>query len=297
MKNLTGTFKTIFIVYIALFLLGVIVSCIFGINTFATLGKGGQQLVYDVSGDKDNYDAEIDAVKSYLKDNGATMIVAQTSYDAFDKADSLIFTFKSNKNLESKVVVSGVECQVSDINTKQAGRAVGSAAIGLGVALVLVFAYMAFRHLRNNWMSYALGSVCTVLMNSFAMFGLVQLAGLAGYQFDSSITSAFLFVMVITVVMFVMTMAFAGYKAELKKVAITEEFGAANNVLGGYYWSFAVMITAVVIVLSVLFGGAFVIKLVPIAIAAIICALSAVTIAPIFWRLFSRKDEQTVAGK
>ena len=211
MKNLTSTFKAIFIVYIALFLLGVVVSCIFGVNTFATLGKGGQQLVFDVSGEKENYDAEIDVVKSYLKEKGATMVVAQVSYDAFDKADSLIFTFndllnssirfKADEALESNVTISGVDCEVSNINNEQSNKSIVRASIALAVAVVLLFGYMALRHLKNNWKAYALGSVISVLLNCLAFFGIGQLVGLFGYQFDSSITGAFLFVILLIYVL------------------------------------------------------------------------------------------------
>ena len=296
MKNLTSTFKIVFIVCIALFLLGLIVSCIFGINTFATLGNG-QQLVYQVNGEKDDYSTEINAVKSFLKENGAKVVLVQTSYNAFDKVDSLIFTFKANENLDANVVVSGNQCQVSDINSKQATRTVGVAAIALGVALVLVFGYMALRHLKNNWMAYSLGCVCTILLNCLAIFGIVQLAGLFGYQFDASIVGTFMFVMILTVVTFILTTSFARYSVDFKKVSMFDGLQSANKTLGVYYWIFAIVVAVVAVVLSIIFGGAFAIKLVPIAVASLVCALTAVTVAPALWYLFSNKEEQTNTGK
>jgi len=296
MKNLTSTFKVVFIVCIALFLLGIIVSCVFGINTFATLGNG-QQLVYQVNGDKDDYLTEINAVKSYLKENGAKMVLVQTSYNAFDKVDSLIFTFKADEKLDANVVVSGNQCQVSDINSKQATRTVGVAAIALGVALVLVFGYMALRHLKNNWLAYSLGCVCTILLNCFAVFGIVQLAGLLGYQFDASIVGTFMFVMIFTIATFILTTNCASYNVDYKKVSMFDGLQFANKTLSAYYWIFAVVVAVASIVLSILVGGAFAIKLIPVVIASIVCALTAVTVAPAFWYLFSNKEEQTNTGK
>ena len=54
MKNLTKSFKVFFIAFLALFLVGVIVTCIFGINAFGLLGKG-QQLILNVTAGKDSY--------------------------------------------------------------------------------------------------------------------------------------------------------------------------------------------------------------------------------------------------
>ena len=68
MKNLTKSFKVFFIAFLALFLVGVIVTCIFGINAFGSLGKG-QQLILNVTAGKDSYDEDIAEVKDYLKEH------------------------------------------------------------------------------------------------------------------------------------------------------------------------------------------------------------------------------------
>ena len=297
MKNLTSSFKTLFVIYIVLFLLGVVVSCVFGLNTFATLGKG-QQLVYELSGDKDNYNADIEVVKTYLKDNGAGMITEQISYDAFGKAESIVFTFKTNEALANQVKISGQDCQVFDIDNSQAKRTVVSATIALCVALVLVFAYLAIRYIKNNWLAHSVGTVCCVVLNWLAIFGIIQIAGLFGYEFDTTITTAFAYTMLLTAVMFLSMTALSYYKAENKKISLAEGVRSANKTLSCYYWVFSLVIAVVCIVLSVIAGSAFVIKLVPIAIASIICALTATKVAPAFWLMFLQKTEESAkSGK
>lgn len=295
MKNLTNSFKTLFVIYLVLFLLGVVVSCVFGLNTFATLGKG-QQLVYELS--KDNYDSDIEAVKTYLKDNGAGMITHQVSYDAFGNAESVVFTFKTSNTLGNQVKIAGQDCQIFDVDNSQAKRAVGNAAIALCVALVLMFAYLAIRYMKNNWVAHSVGAVCCVVLNWFAMFGIIQIAGLFGYEFDATITAAFAYAMLLTALMYLAMTALASYKAETKKISLTDGLKAASKTLNCYYWVLSLLVAIVCVVLSVVAGNAFVIKLVPIIIASVICPLTATKVAPAFWSMFLQKTEESAkSGK
>ena len=156
---------------------------------------------------------------------------------------------------------------------------------------------MALRHLKNNWMAYSLGCVCTILLNCLAIFGIVQLAGLVGYQFDASIVGTFMFVMILTVTAFILTTTCARYNVDYKKVLMFDGLQSANKTLSVYYWIFAIVLAVVAVVLSIIPGGAFAIKLVPVAIASLVWALTATTVAPALWCLFANKENQANTGK
>ena len=128
--------------------------------------------------------------------------------------------------------------------------------------------------------------------------GIIQIAGLFGYEFDTTITTAFAYTMLLTAVMFLSMTTLSYYKAENKKISLAEGMRSANKTLSCYYWVFSLVIAVVCIVLSVIAGSAFVIKLVPIAIASIICALTATKVAPAFWLMFLQKTEESAkSGK
>ena len=291
MKNLTKSFKTLFVAYIVLFLFGVLVSCIFGLNTSSPAKR--QRLVYEVSAEKDNYDAEIDLVKDYLKDNGAGIVSVEKTYDAFNKVHSLIFNFKTKTALESQVTISGNLCQVYNVDNTQAKRTVGMAAIALGVALVILFVYLVIRFIKNNPLAHSLTVVCTVVLNWLAIFGIVQLVGFLGYQFDTTVMAAFAYAILFTAVTYLVTVGIGQYLAENKKVSFAEGMVYANKLLKSYYLVFSILVLVVCVVLSVTPGGAFAIKMIPIAIAAVVCLLSTLVMIPAFRALFAPTTEES----
>ena len=290
MKNLTKSFKVFFIAFLALFLVGVIVTCIFGINAFGSLGKG-QQLILNVTAGKDSYDEDIAEVKDYLKEHGAGMITVNKEYDSFDKEVAIVFMFKSSTPIDASS--APFDCVVSDLDNSHLTKTITRGCIALGVALVVVFAYLAIRFCKNNWLANSLGAVCTVVINWLAIFGIVQIAGLLGYQFDITILAAFAYALFATVLMYVVMATVARINVETKKIDNTAALALATKKLACYYWVINVLLAIVCIVLSVLSAG-FAIKLIPVAIVCIVCTLSAVYVAPSFWTMFEKTETEKI---
>lgn len=290
MKNLTKSFKVFFVAFFALFLVGVVVTCICGLNAFGALGKG-QQLSIDVVAGKDNYDSDIATVKEYLKEKGAGMITANIEYDSFDREVAIVFVFKTATPLKASEVP--FDCVISNLDCAHLTKTIVRGCIALGVALVVVFGYLAIRFCKNNWLANSLGAVCTVLVNWLAIFGIVQIAGLFGYQFDITILAAFAYALFVSVLMYIVMTSFARINKEAKKIDDSTALSMAMKKLTGYFYVINALVGIVCVVLSVLSVG-FAIKLIPIVIACVVCSLSAVYIAPSFWTIFEKRNVENI---
>ncbi len=294
MTNLTKSFKTTLIVLLALCLLGVLLTCVFGANTFATLGKG-QQLVYNVTEQADNYDNVIADVKSFLKEKGAKTITVQTcKTDYNDEVYSLVFNFKAKNAIDSTVTVAGKQCAVSNIDNQNTVKVVKLGAVACASAIVVIFGYLALRFLKNNWLANSLGYVVVVLLNIFATYGLVQICGLLGYQYDANIMTACSYVVLLTVALYVVFTALVRVGQTEKKLNVIEAIEYAQKTAFAPVTLAAVVLFVGFVVAAIAGGAMFTIVCLPFALATAVCYVSYLFVAPYMFKLLLSNTEQSV---
>ncbi len=284
MYNLTKSFKITLTLLICLIIVGVVFSFVFGANTFATLGNG-QQLIYSVE-HKENgdYSAEISEAKHFLKGQKASIITVQKRFDANDKTNALLFTFKADKDINESVTIGDKVCAVTKINSAPAVREVVRGAIASAVVLAVLFAYLALRFIKNNWLAHSIGFLATALINVCAMYGIVQILGIVGYQYDSNIMAAVIYTIMATALLFVIFTSSSKNYAAIKNVSLSQ---AVEPSLKNIFCLTSIvfgLIALFCIALMGIMGNGFIIVLMPVLIATIVTFASGFFVAPYLFR-------------
>ncbi len=284
MYNLTKVFKITFTVLICLILIGVVFTFVFGANTFATLGNG-QQLIYSVEHkENEDYSSEISAAKKFLKEQNAGIITVQKRFDANDKVNALLFTFKTDKDLEQSVTIGEKVCIVTKINSTPAVRVVVRAAIASGAVLAVLFVYLAIRFSKNNWVAHSVGFLVTALVNIFASYSILQILGQFGYQYDSTIMSACIYSIMATVFLFILFISSAKNYSASKNVSLEQAVEPALKRIFCMMSFVFGLIGLFCILLMAICGNGFVIVLLPVLSATVVTFASGFFVAPYLFK-------------
>ena len=277
------SFIAILIVCAIIVIAGVVIVSVVGVNADATVG-GGQQLIYEKVFSKEDLDKEAQAVKDFLKDNGAQVSSLQPRENISDRDnyDAIVVNFTSDKPIET-ATINGVQCKLLEIDNTRSTNLLKRASIALAAAVVIIYLYVLLRYLKVNGVFSSLAVLIMMVWDFLVAAALVIILGLVGLQVNTYIMSVGAFVILYSA--FNNIMFLSNIRSNEKNLKLEKEELVSFSLSQTFKRLLiaAIVIIVISVVAAVLCGGNVAHTCLAMVIAVVVNTLTAIFAMPRLW--------------